>query len=99
MITIQSRTAELLERAENSLIDAIEAMTAAQKSGANDDALQQARLLHRRASIRWDFVSSENSTGFHSPQEAARILAISLDFSRQAQLAALKATPTGAVQK
>jgi nitrite reductase (cytochrome c-552) len=33
-------------------------------------------------------VSSENSTGFHSPQEAARILAESIDMARQAELIA-----------
>jgi nitrite reductase (cytochrome c-552) len=31
---------------------------------------------------------SENSTGFHSPQESARILALSIDLARQAQLEA-----------
>ena len=40
--------------------------------------------------MRWDFISSENSTGFHSPQEAARVLADSIDLARQAQLAAQK---------
>jgi nitrite reductase (cytochrome c-552) len=30
------------------------------------------RQFHREASMRYDFVMSENSTGFHSPQEAAR---------------------------
>ncbi|MFQ5931718.1 MAG: ammonia-forming cytochrome c nitrite reductase subunit c552 [Nitrospiraceae bacterium] len=38
--------------------------------------------------MRWDFVSSENSTGFHSPRESARILAESIDFARQAELKA-----------
>jgi nitrite reductase (cytochrome c-552) len=28
---------------------------------------------------------NENSTGFHAPQEAARILGESIDFSRQGQ--------------
>ena len=41
----------------------------------------------------WDFVSSENSTGFHSPQEAARILANAIDNARQAQLEAERVTP------
>jgi nitrite reductase (cytochrome c-552) len=31
--------------------------------------------MQRAAQMRWDFIASENSTGFHSPQEAARILA------------------------
>jgi nitrite reductase (cytochrome c-552) len=43
--------------------------------------------------MRWDFVSSENSTGFHSPQESARVLAEALDYARQAELAAFKVTP------
>ena len=32
-----------------------------------------------------DFVEAENSTGFHAPQEAARILGESINFSRQGQ--------------
>jgi nitrite reductase (cytochrome c-552) len=43
--------------------------------------------------MRWDFIFSENSTGFHSPQEAARVLANAMDLARQAQLAAQKVTP------
>ena len=34
---------------------------------------------------RLDFISSENSKGFHAAQEAMRILAESIDYSRQAQ--------------
>ena len=41
--------------------------------------------------MRWDFVSSENSTGFHSPQEAARILAEAVDLARQVELQAYQA--------
>ena len=39
---------------------------------------------------RLDFISSENSQGFHADQEAARLLAESIDYSRQAQAAALE---------
>ena len=46
--------------------------------------------LHRSAQLRWDFISSENSTGFHSPQEAARVLADSIDMARQAQIKAIE---------
>jgi nitrite reductase (cytochrome c-552) len=52
-----------------------------------------ARDFHRRASMRGDFVSSENSTGFHSPQESARILADAIDYARQAQIEAIIAMP------
>ena len=46
-----------------------------------------ARYLQRRAQFYLDFVEAENSTGFHAPQEAARILAESINLSRQGQLA------------
>jgi nitrite reductase (cytochrome c-552) len=44
--------------------------------------------LQRKAQWRLDFVGSENSMGFHAPQESARILGESIDYSRQAQAAA-----------
>jgi nitrite reductase (cytochrome c-552) len=89
---IQNRTAELERNTEKALLDAMDAIVAAKNSGATDDQLKEARNFHRRASMRYDFVMSENSTGFHSPQEAARILANGVDFARQAQLAAIQAT-------
>ena len=32
-----------------------------------------------------DFIEAENSMGFHAPQEAARILGESIDFTRRGQ--------------
>ncbi len=93
VLTIQERTTKLLRSAEAALLNAIDAISAAKKAGATDAQLEEARGLQRRASLRWDFVSSENSTGFHSPQEAARILADAIDYARQAQVSALKVTP------
>jgi nitrite reductase (cytochrome c-552) len=87
---IQKNTAELLRLSEEAIIAAIDAIVAAKEAGATDEDLADALLLHRRASMRWDFVSSENSTGFHSPQEAARVLAKAIDFARQAQLVAVQ---------
>jgi nitrite reductase (cytochrome c-552) len=88
VISIQNRTAELLRRSEEALIAAIDAIKAAQEVGATESELAEARRLYRRASMRWDFIFSENSTGFHSPQEAARVLAAAIDYARQAQLLA-----------
>ncbi len=73
--------------------DCIGAIGAAKAAGATEEQLADARYLHRRAQLRWDFVFSENSTGFHSPQEAARILGNAIDLARQAQLGAIKVTP------
>ncbi len=42
--------------------------------------------------MRWDFISSENSTGFHSPQEAARVLGDALNFARMGQISAERLT-------
>ncbi len=42
--------------------------------------------MQRKAQWRLDFVSAENSMGFHAPQEAARILAEAIDYARQGQL-------------
>jgi nitrite reductase (cytochrome c-552) len=94
VITIQDRTAKLLRSTETALISAIDAIDSAEAAGASDASLTKARDFHRRASMRWDFVSSENSTGFHSPQESARILADAIDYARQAQVEAIKAIPT-----
>jgi cytochrome c nitrite reductase small subunit len=43
---------------------------------------------HWKAQWRLDFVSAENSMGFHAPQEVARILAEAIDYARQGQLIA-----------
>ena len=95
VVNIQNTTAELLRQAEAALLDTIDAINTARTAGATDEQLATAMQLHRWAQMRWDFISSENSTGFHSPQEAARVLADSIDLARQAQLAAILATPGG----
>ncbi len=88
---IQNNTAELLRKSEVALVEAIEAIHAARSAGATDEQLKHALQWQRQATFYWDFVAAENSTGFHSPQEAARALANALDLARQAQLAAVQA--------
>ncbi|MCL4252669.1 MAG: ammonia-forming cytochrome c nitrite reductase subunit c552 [Anaerolineae bacterium] len=90
ILIIQDNTAQLLRDSEHAILDAIDAIVAAKDAGATDEQLAEAYQMHRLASMRWDFVSSENSTGFHNPQEAARILAGSIDAARQAQLLAVQ---------
>ena len=86
--TIQGRTAEQLREVETAIIAAIDAITAAKAAGATDADLVEARDFQRKANLRWDFVSSENSTGFHSPQESARVLGDAVNFARMSQLSA-----------
>jgi len=90
VIGIQDTTAELLRRSETALVAAIDMIVAAKAAGATDEELATALNLHRSGQLRWDFVSSENSTGFHSPQESARVLAVSIDMARQAEAEAMK---------
>jgi len=86
--TIQGRTAEQLRETETAIIAAIDAINAAKAAGATDADLAEGRDFQRKANLRWDFISSENSTGFHSPQEAARVLGDAVNFGRLSQLSA-----------
>jgi nitrite reductase (cytochrome c-552) len=86
--TIQDRTHALLERSGRALVDMVAAIGAVKASGATPQQLAPLYALQRKAQWRLDFVSSENSVGFHAPQEAARILAEAIDYARQAQAAA-----------
>lgn len=86
--TIQDRTYETMYRTELAIIDAINAIKKAKDGGATDEQLAEARKLHRRAQMRWDFVAAENSMGFHSPQETLKTLGAAIDYARQSQLEA-----------
>lgn len=87
---IQQRNRDLLERAADALIDQLDAMAEAKAGGATPEQLREAQALQRKAQWRIDFVASENSMGFHAPQEAARVLGEAADYARQGQVAALK---------
>ncbi len=57
---------------------------------AGQEEFKKVAELQRAAQWRLDFVAAENSMGFHAPQEMARILAESIDLSRQAQVLAAR---------
>jgi nitrite reductase (cytochrome c-552) len=89
----QNRVYKLRNVAMDALMDLIGDLKAA-KTGARSDAeLATARDFQRRAQFYLDFVEAENSTGFHAPGEAARILGESIDFSRKGQNALRPRTP------
>jgi len=77
--SIQERTLAMQDTAIDRLIDLIEAVKVARSIDPEDPRLEAARQAQRRASFLIDFVSSENSAGFHAPQEAARLLFLALD--------------------
>jgi nitrite reductase (cytochrome c-552) len=86
---IQGRTHGLIARAAAALTDMLDAIRAAQAAGISSDNQQQLFKLQRQAQWRLDFVSSENSMGFHASQETARVLGESIDYARQAQAMAV----------
>lgn len=88
--TIQERHQLLLERSGQAMTEMVDAILEAKATGVDEQTLKPIYALQRKAMWRLDFISSENSRGFHADQEAARILAESIDFSRQAQAAALR---------
>jgi nitrite reductase (cytochrome c-552) len=94
--TIQTRHVEMRDRAMDAVVALIGDLQAAAAAGAAEPALAAARTLQRQAQFLLDFVEAENSTGFHAPQEAARLLARSVDLARQGQLA-LRPAPGAAV--
>ena len=83
--TIQSRTQELRNLAMDALMDLIDDLKTAKAAGRPDAELAKAQDFQRKAQFYLDFVEAENSTGFHAPQEAARVLGMSIDFSRKGQ--------------
>jgi nitrite reductase (cytochrome c-552) len=93
VLTIQQRTYELRNRAMDALVALIADLKKATEAGRSDGELTTARDFQRKAQFYLDFVEAENSTGFHAPQEAARILGESIDFTRQGQLALRDARP------
>ena len=84
---IQERTFQLRNQAMEAVVGLITDLEKAKAAGRSDEELATARRLQRLAQFRLDFVEAENSTGFHAPQEAARILAESANFARQGQIA------------
>jgi nitrite reductase (cytochrome c-552) len=83
---IQDRTVTLRNRAMDALMDLITDIKTAKAGGASDADLKVARAAQRRGQFYLDFVESENSNGFHAPQEAVRILGTAIDHFRQGQV-------------
>lgn len=84
---IQMRTHEMRNVTMDALMEFIEAIKTAQMSGRGIADREHVLECQRRATFLLDFIEVENSSGFHAPQEAARILFLALDYVRQGQLA------------
>ncbi|HEX2331346.1 MAG TPA: ammonia-forming cytochrome c nitrite reductase subunit c552 [Candidatus Angelobacter sp.] len=82
---IQNRFFNLRNTALDSLMDLIGDIKA-NKDKATPEQLTKARDYQRRCGYMIDFIVSENSVGFHAPQEATRILGDAINQCRLGQL-------------
>jgi nitrite reductase (cytochrome c-552) len=83
---IQQRTYQLRNLAMDAVVALIGDLKKAREAGRPDAELAPAQGFQRKAQFLLDFVEAENSTGFHAPQEAARVLGVAIDLARQGQL-------------
>src|SRR5688572_11959905 len=84
--TLQARVHGLRNLGLDALVELIADLKSSREAGLPEPELAKARGFQRKAQFYLDFVEAENSTGFHAPQEAERILAESINFSRKGQL-------------
>ncbi|QGG49325.1 ammonia-forming cytochrome c nitrite reductase subunit c552 [Heliorestis convoluta] len=87
----QDKTFEMLKKAGSYNEQAINTIAKAIELGASDEALKEARDLHRQAQWRWDYVAAENSMGFHNNPLALSTLSESIELAHQATMAAARA--------
>jgi len=94
--TIQERNFQMRNLAMDALMALIADIKSAGAGGASAAQLDEARKYQKKAQFLLDFVEAENSTGFHAPQEAARLLVQSVDYSRKGEIALRSVVPGGA---
>jgi nitrite reductase (cytochrome c-552) len=92
---IQDNNYQLRNTAIDAVLDLARDIAEAVENGAGDAEITAARDYQRKAQFLADFIEAENSMGFHAPQEAARVLANSINYSRlgHAALRGLAYTP------
>jgi nitrite reductase (cytochrome c-552) len=96
----QKKTYNQLMKAQDASVRAHEAVRRASewmdmRSPDYDSLMAQAREMVREGQFYWDYVSAENSVGFHNPVKAMETLALSIDRSDKAVAFASAATNYG----
>jgi len=66
--SIQSKTVAMTDRAGLAMTQMLDAILEAQAAGVSDSQLSEVFDLQRKAMWRLDYISSENSQGFHADQ-------------------------------
>ena len=85
--SIQEGTQNMRNLAMDALVELIGELKSARAANTAPELITTAQDFQRKAQFYLDFVEAENSSGFHAPQEALRILGESINFARKGQLA------------
>ena len=85
--TIQDRTFEMRNMALDAVLQLTREIATQVQSDSTVPTIALARDYQRKAQFLADFIEAENSMGFHADQEAARVLAKSIDYARRGQMA------------
>ncbi|WP_429886307.1 ammonia-forming cytochrome c nitrite reductase subunit c552 [Geoalkalibacter halelectricus] len=89
----QERVWVQLNIAQEKSVRAHEAVRQAMEfEGVDKEVLAEAREMVRKGQWFWDFVSAENSAGFHNPTKALETLAFSQQYSDEAVRLAIRST-------
>lgn len=81
----QNKVLELRRMAEKTLAATHMEAKIAWDNGATEDEMKDVLTLIRHAQWRWDWVAAANGVGFHSPNEALRVLGTSIQKAEQAR--------------
>ena len=87
---IQAKVAGATLAAARAVVKAHFDTAAAMQAGATDEELAAVRGALRSAQFKLDYVASSNGVGFHSPQEAMRILGDAANEAQQVRLMAAR---------
>ncbi len=82
----QTKLHDALIAAEDALVRTHFDIAAALQAGAADGDLAEPRQLLRDAQFYWDYVSSNNGMGFHSPTESMRLAGKAADLAQQSRI-------------
>ena len=88
--TIQQKVADATLKAEDAVVKAHFDVAAAMQAKATDEELAPVRKAVRTAQFKLDYIASTNGVGFHSPQEAMRVLGDAANEAQQARLLAAR---------
>jgi nitrite reductase (cytochrome c-552) len=84
---IQARFVHARDVAFDALINLLDDIRQAQSSGVAEAQINAARQFQRKGQFFIDYVEAENSSGFHAPGEALRVLNDATDAIRKGHLA------------